>query len=298
VKLFDYTAPATLHEALAILGSGRGETRTLAGGTDLIAQMKEGRRTPDVVLDIKRIPECMRLAFERDGLHIGAAVTCTALIGTIAVRERYPILAQGASLIGSVQIQNRAGLGGNLCNAAPSADGIPGLICLGAQAVIAGPKGRRVIPAEHFCTEPGKTVLGGDELLVEIVVPPPPPESAGAYMRFIPRAEMDIAVAGAGSFVTLDRKTGRCKEARIVLAAVAPTPIRARAAEQSLAGQALTMAAIAKAGELAMQAAQPISDVRSSKEYRLELVQVLTRRTLADCAKSLGVPLSRSGTEI
>jgi len=289
LKLFAYASPATLHEALAILGRNGVQARPLAGGTDLITQMKERRREPDVVLDIKRIPECSQLSHERDGLHIGAAVTCTALISDPTVRERYLILAQGASLIGSVQIQNRAGLGGNLCNAAPSADGIPGLICLGAEAVIAGPKGRRAVPVEHFCTGPGKTVLGRDEMLLELVVPPPPAQSAGAYMRFIPRAEMDIAVAGVGSFITLEGAL--CKEARIALAAVAPTPVRARAAEQSLAGQALTRAAIERAGALAMEAASPISDVRGSKEYRMELVRVLTRRTLTECAKRLRVPL-------
>ncbi len=291
MKTFDYASPATLQEALGLLGRFTGDARPLAGGTDLIAQIQERRREPDVVLDIKRIPECMRLSLEKDGLHIGAAVTCSALIAHPAVRERFSILAQVASLIGSVQIQNRAGLGGNLCNAAPSADGIPGLICLNAQAVIAGPKGRRVVAVEEFCIGPGKTVLGRDELLVELLVPEPPAHSAGSYLRFIPRAEMDIAVAGAGSFVTLDPKSNRCKEARIALAAVAPTVVRARAAEQSLTGQPLTTSAIERAGDLAMQAASPISDVRGSKEYRLELARVLTRRTLADCAKQLGISL-------
>jgi carbon-monoxide dehydrogenase medium subunit len=189
-------------------------------------------------------------------------------------------LAEACALIGSVQIQNRAALGGNFCNAAPSADAVPPVLAYGGTLVIAGPAGRRELPAEAFFVGPGETVLGKGELLVEIVLPPPPPLSGAAYLRFIPREEMDIAVAGVGSFLRLSADRRRCEQARIALAAVAPTPVRAREAEDFLAGKPPDEAALAQAGELAARAAKPISDVRGSAAYRLELVKVLTRRTL------------------
>ncbi len=280
---FEYTAPQNLHDAVMLLAEAEGEARALAGGTDLIAQMKENRRNPSLVVDIKKIPELNVLSYYAAyaaGLRIGAAVSCTQIAGFEPVRVHYPALAEACALIGSYQIQNRAALGGNFCNAAPSADAVPPALAYGARLVLAGPNGRREIPAEDFFVGPGQTVLEKGEVLVEIALPPPPPRSGAAYLRFIPREEMDIAVAGVGACVQLSSDTRVCEQARVVLAAVAPTPVRAKAAEAFLTGRALDDPTIVQAGELASQAASPISDVRGSAAYRRELVKVLTRRTL------------------
>ncbi len=278
---FVYAAPQSLPEAIDLLSRADGEARPLAGGTDLITQMKENRKSPRLVVDIKRIAELNALSWdEQQGLRIGAAVSCTRIATFAPVREHYPALAEACALIGSIQIQNRAALGGNFCNAAPSADAVPPVLSYGGTVLIAGPGGRRALPAEDFFVGPGQTVLGKGEILVEIAIPTPPPHSGAAYLRFIPREEMDIAVAGVGSFVQLSADRTRCERARITLAAVAPTPMRAREAEDFLADKPLDAATLAQAGELAAKAAKPISDVRGSAAYRVELVKVLTRRTL------------------
>ena len=287
---FEYAAPQNLQEAVALLSEANGEARPLAGGTDLIAQMKENRRSPSLVVDVKKIPELNVLSYTT-GLRIGAAVSCTQIAGFEPVRVHYPALAEACALVGSYQIQNRAALGGNFCNAAPSADAVPPALSYGATLVIEGPGGRRALPAEDFFVGPGQTVLEKGEVLVEIVLPPPPPHSGAAYLRFIPREEMDIAVAGVGSFVQLNPDDHTCEQARISLAAVAPTPVRAKEAEAFLAGRHLDDTTIAHAGELASQAASPISDVRGSAAYRIELIKVLTRRTLG---KALARTLERT----
>lgn len=281
MREFMFATPQSVQEAVEVLARAGGEGRPLAGGTDLIAQMKENRRSPGVVVDVKRIPDLNVLSWDaRDGLRIGAAISCTRIATYAPVRERYPALAEACALVGSVQIQNRAALGGNFCNAAPSADTVPPVLSYGGKLIVAGPDGRRELPAENFFVGPGQTVLGRGELLVEISIPTPPAPSGAAYLRFIPREEMDIAIAGVGSFVRLDTNRTRCEQARITLAAVAPTPVRAREAEAFLVGKPLDQTTIAHAGELAAKAAQPISDVRGSAAYRVELVKVLTRRTL------------------
>jgi len=281
VHEFAYAAPQSLHEAIDLLVRADGDARPLAGGTDLITQMKENRKSPGLVVNVKRIPELNVLSWdEQQGLRIGGAISCTRIVTFASVRERYPALAEACALIGSIQIQNRAALGGNFCNAAPSADAVPPVLSYGGKVIIAGPTGWRELPAENFFVGPGQTVLGKGELLVEITIPTPPLHSGAAYLRFIPREEMDIAVAGVGSFVQLSTDRTRCERARITLAAVAPTPVRAREAEDFLAGKPLDSAILTQAGELAALAAKPISDVRGSAAYRVELVKVLTRRTL------------------
>ena len=281
MREFIFAAPQSVQEAVELLARAAGEARPLAGGTDLIAQMKENRRSPGVVVDIKKIPDLNHLAWTaQHGLEIGAAVSCTRISAFAPVRERYPALAEACALVGSVQIQNRAALGGNFCNAAPSADAVPPVLSYGGRVVIAGMNGRREIAAEEFFVGPGQTVLRKDELLVQITIPTPPSLSGAAYLRFIPREEMDIAIAGVGAFVLLNVDKTRCEQVRLTLAAVAPTPVRAREAEAFLVGKSLDAATIAQASELAAKAATPISDVRSSAAYRVEMVKVLTRRTL------------------
>jgi carbon-monoxide dehydrogenase medium subunit len=281
VHEFDYAAPKSLQEAINLLTTANGEGRPLAGGTDLIAQMKENRKNPRLIVDMKKIPELNVLSCDpQQGLRIGAAVSCTRISTFVPVREQYPALAEACALIGSVQIQNRAALGGNFCNAAPSADAVPPVLSYGGKVIVTGPNGRRELPAENFFVGPGQTVLGRGELLVEIDIPLPPARSGAAYLRFIPREEMDIAVAGVGSFVQLSADRTRCEQARITLAAVAPTPVRAREAEAFLVGKTLDHTTLTHAGELAATAAKPISDVRGSAAYRIELIKVLTRRTL------------------
>jgi carbon-monoxide dehydrogenase medium subunit len=215
---------------------------------------------------------------DASGLRVGAAVSARALERHAIVRSTYAALSESAALVGSVQVRNLATLGGNLCNAAPSADMAPPLLALEAEAVITGPKGERRVPFASFFTGVRRTVLAPDELLVEIAVPAPGPRSGGNYLRHTPRRELDIAVVGVASQLTLS--DGVCAKARIALAAVAPTPVRATAAEQALEGKAVTPQLLEKAAELAVGAAKPISDQRGSADFRRHLVRVLTLRTL------------------
>jgi carbon-monoxide dehydrogenase medium subunit len=288
LRTFEFFAPAMVEEAIALLDHP--DTRALAGGTDLIVQMRERRREVGRVVDLKRIPEFVDLVEEPGGgVRIGAAMNVTAMARNEAM-ARYPSLLDAARMIGSYQIQNRAGIGGNICNAAPSADAVPALMCLGARAAIAGPSGRRDAAIETLFAGPGKTTMAPQELLVSVNLPPPPPRSAGAYLRFTPRREMDIAITGVGTWLRL-AEDGRIAEARIALAAVAPTPLRAEGAESRLAGEHPSTKLLAEAGILAAREARPISDTRGSADYRRELVKLLTSRALATCLAQLGRPV-------
>lgn len=278
MRWFDYIAPGTLAEATNALAAAP-RAKALAGGTDLLVQMRAGCVDADLVVDVKRIPELNELSFdETGGLTLGAAVPCRRITEDVAVRRHYRALADVAALIGGVQIQSRASLGGNLCNAAPSADGVPLLIACGAVCRIAGPAGSRTVKAEDFCTAPGRTVLESGELLVSFQFPPPPPRSGGSYLRFIPRNEMDIAVAGAGVQVVLE--DGHFLHGRIALSAVAPTPLFVPEAGESLAGKPATAETIRAAAEIARKAARPITDMRGSADFRRHLCAVLARRAL------------------
>jgi carbon-monoxide dehydrogenase medium subunit len=279
VRRFEVALPEDLDECLRFLADRGPESKLLAGGTDLLPQMKNGVTTPKHVIDLTGVARVHVLESEaKAGLRIGSAVPARQVELDARVRNGYAAIADAAALIGSVQVRNLASVGGNLCNAAPSADMAPPLLALEAQAVIAGPKGERRVPLSDFFAGVRKTVLGPDELLVEIVTPPPGPRSGGSYLRHTPRRELDIAVVGVASQVTLSN--GVCAKARIALAAVAPTPIRATAAEAALEGKALTPELIDRAAELAVQSARPISDQRGSADFRRHLVRVLTRRTL------------------
>lgn len=283
---FEYYAPKVLKEALSILSSSGDKAEVLAGGTDLIVQMKNGGRSPSIIVDAKSLPELNHLDCDDRILHIGAAVPLSKVIEFPPVILRFALLHQACSLIGSRQLRNRATVGGNICNAAPSADSAPPLLCLGAIASIARRGAIRKVPLEDFFVGPGQTVMKDDELLVEVEVPVPDTQWTGCYLRHTPRQEMDISVAGVAAFLKLDKKENRCLEARIALGSVAPVPLRVLDAEAVLTGQVVTSKLIDKAAEVAAKAARPISDVRASAEYRIELVRVLSMRAIQACIKT------------
>jgi carbon-monoxide dehydrogenase medium subunit len=278
MRRFDLALPQSLDDCLKILADHGGRAKLLAGGTDLLPQMKHGLLKPALVVDLSGIDRVRRVDNGSGGLRIGAAVTARELEVHPALGGAYRSIAESAALVGSLQVRNLATVGGNLCNAAPSADMAPPLVALEAQAVIAGAKGERRVPIADFFTGVRQTVLAPNELLVELIVPGPGPNSGGQYLRHTPRRELDIAVVGVASQLTM--ANGRCAKARIALASVAPTPVRATAAEGALEGQALTPELIERAATLAIEAAKPISDQRGSIEFRKHLVRVLTRRTL------------------
>ena len=282
MKDFEYIAPQTLREAVAILTAKGDQARAMAGGTDLIVQMRVKRHQPACVVDIKNIPELNALSYgPRRGMTIGAATPCSKIYADGDVVQRYPGIVDSASIIGGIQIQGRASLGGNLCNASPSADTTPLLIAYGASCEIAGPNGRRQLPIEEFCTGPGSNALQAGELLVSIQIPPARKGTGAHYQRFIPRNEMDIAVVGVGSYVALANRGKEFKEARVALGAVGPTPIFVQEVSQLLVGKEVNDENIAAAAAAAQAAAKPISDMRGTAEYRTHLVGVLTKRTLA-----------------
>ena len=287
---FDYEAPTTLKTAIDFMAQHDGAARPLAGGTDLIDQMRIGKLAPRLLIDVKRIPELNLLAVDESGLRVGAAVPCFRIYDQAAVRERYSALADSCRIIGGIQIQSRASMGGNLCNSGPAADSTPSMIALGGVCVIAGPSGTREVPVESFCTGPGQNVLGRGELLVEVRFPPRPARSGSHYRRMIPRNEMDIAVVGVGASVELDESGQNFVSARISLCAVAPTPLLAEAAGATLAGRPLSEQSLAKAAEAAQEIVAPITDMRGTIDYRRHATGVLVRRVLA-----LAVARARGG---
>ena len=279
MRRFDLVLPNSLEDCMKILAERGERAKLLAGGTDLLPQMKNGVIQPSLVVDLSGVARVRQIHGDNgQGLRIGAAVTARELEVSAAVRGAYLAIAESGALVGSLQVRNLATLGGNLCNAAPSADMAPPLVALDAEAVIAGPKGERRVPIAQFFSGVRKTVLAPNEMLIELAVPSPGAHSGGQYLRHTPRRELDIAVVGVASQLTLEN--GRCVKARIALASVAPTPVRATAAERVLEGQPVTPELIERAASLAVDAAQPINDQRGSIEFRRHLVRVLTRRTL------------------
>jgi carbon-monoxide dehydrogenase medium subunit len=282
LKDFDYAAPSSVAEATKLLAQANGKAKILAGGTDIIVQLREGLREADLVIDVKKIPELTELNFSAaKGLRLGASIPCYRIYDNAEIAKAYPALVDAARIVGGWQIQSRASVGGNLCNSSPAADTIPALIALGAVAVIAGQSGQREVPVESFCTAPGRNVLQPGELLVALQFPPPQSRGSSAYERFIPRNEMDIAVVGAASSVQLFSDGKTIEKARIALAAVAPTPKFAAEASQWLTGKPATEATFTEAGEIAKKVATPITDMRGTAEYRVHLVGILVKRTLA-----------------
>ena len=277
---FEYEAPTTLSAALELAAKHNGSSRFMAGGTDLIDQVRVGRMSPDVLIDVKKLPELNVLQHDSNGLRLGAAVPCYQVYGHCGIVSDYSALADSCRIIGGVQIQSRGSVGGNLCNSGPAADSTPSLIALGAVAVISGPKGTRSVPVEDFCTGPGKNVLQPGEILVELKFPARVANSGSHYRRFIPRNEMDIAVVGVGASVVLNEAKDQFVSARIALGAVAATPLFAKAASDGLAGQPVNDDSIAKAAAAARAIATPIDDMRGTKEFRLHITGVLVERVL------------------
>lgn len=272
---FEYAAPASIDEAIALLGSQG--ARTLAGGTDLLVQIQSGRISPAAIVDIKRIPGLAGIR-RRDGAFIiGAATSCAALGEDAALRNAWPGVVEAANLIGSTQVQSRATVAGNLCNASPAADSVPAMIAAGAVCVIAGPAGRRELPVENLPVSPGRNALGPAEFVVEIVLPARAPRAADAYLRATPRTEMDIAVVGAGVSLTLDAD-GVCTQARVGIGAVAPTALLVAEAGACLVGSRLEDAALKKMEDIVGQACKPIDDKRGTAIYRIAIAGVLARR--------------------
>jgi CO/xanthine dehydrogenase FAD-binding subunit len=281
IPTFDYRRVSTVDEAVGLLAERPGSARPLAGGTDLLVQLRAERFRLELVVDTKAVPELSELRFNpEEGLVLGAAVPCCRVYEHLELRNAYPGLVDAASIVGGIAIQGRATVGGNLCNASPSADTVPALISLGATAEITGAGGTRTVPVAEFCTEPGQSVLQPGELLVSLRLPPSPKRSGSAYLRFIPRNEMDIAVAGVGAWVSLDAEGRTILDARVALGAVGPTPIVVEAVRDAVVGTDGSEDALEAAAEVARQAARPISDMRGSAEQRRHLVGVLTKRAL------------------
>jgi carbon-monoxide dehydrogenase medium subunit len=272
-----YEAPVSLDQAVALLAAERGEARVLAGGTDLLVQMRTEVIEPVLLVDIKGIAELRQIKEEAGGYRIGAAVTGAELKEHPSLKAVWPGVVEAANLIGSTQIQGRATMGGNLCNGSPAADSVPALIAAGAKASIVGPAGRRDVLVEEVMLSPRKLSLAKGELIASFVLPAKAARSGDAYLRFIPRTEMDIAVVGCGVCLTLDAK-GTCTAARIALGAVAERPLLVAAAAAALIGSKVDDAALARLDAAAQAACRPIDDKRGTKAYRIKVAGVLARR--------------------
>jgi CO/xanthine dehydrogenase FAD-binding subunit len=273
----NFAAPMSVDEAVKILAGASGLAKPLAGGTDLLVQLRSGRTRPELIVDTKRIPELIGIREESDRFVIGASTPGVMIYQNEALTRAWPGIVEGMDLIGSEQIQGRASLAGNLCNASPAADSVPALIAARATAVIAGPNGRREAPVEAIVTGPGQTSLGKGEFIVEFHIPKPKPHQSDAYLRFIPRTEMDIAVVGCAVNVTLDG-SGVCTDARVVLGAVAPTQVICEASAKALVGHSLDEPTLAALDAAAGRACNPITDKRGTIEYRIKVAGVLARR--------------------
>lgn len=275
-----YEAPKTLDAAVALLAGANGVARVLAGGTDILIQMRGGRVEPALLVDVKGIPEMTAIVAENGGFRFGAAVTAMELHEHKAFSKAWPGLTEAAMLIGSYQIKGRATVGGNLCNASPAADSVPALIAAGATASIVGPNGRREAKVEDIATAPGKNSLAKGEIVASFLLPPRAANSGDAYLRFIPRTEMDIAVVGAGISLTLDAK-GVCTAARVCVGAVAERALLVQPAADALVGSTVDEAAIARMGAAVSAACRPIDDKRGTKAYRIKVSGVMARRAAA-----------------
>jgi len=272
-----YEAPDSVEGAVNLLAAEDGDGRILAGGTDLLVQLRAGMVKPDLVVDVKNIDEMMTIREADGAFEVGAAVCGAAINEHEGLQAAWPGVTEAVDLIGSTQIQGRASAGGNLCNGSPAADSVPAMIAAGGTCVIAGPNGRREAPVEDIITGPGQTSLAKGEMLVSLRFPKRPAHSGDAYLRFIPRTEMDIAVVGAGVSLTLD-DGGTCTEARVSLGAVAPTPLLVDDGAKALIGTKVDAAALENLAKAASAACNPIDDKRGTVEYRIKVAGVLARR--------------------
>jgi carbon-monoxide dehydrogenase medium subunit len=274
-------SPKTIEEAIVFMNQYGHKVKVIAGGTDLIPQMKRGELKPHYVLSLSQIEPLRKIQFTKEaGLRLGSLCTIAEIEKSQIIREQYPVLAQAASVLGSIEIRNRGTVGGNLCNAAPSADMAPSLLVLGAKAAIASSKGERLVPLEDFFVGPGKTVLETHEILVRLEIPAMKPRSAGEYIKLGIRKAMDIAVAGVAAVLSFDSGDGVCAEARLALGAVAATPMRAGKAEKALRGRKIDLEVMELAAKIASEEASPITDIRASEAYRRAMVRVLTQRAI------------------
>jgi carbon-monoxide dehydrogenase medium subunit len=273
----DYRSPRSVKETVDLLAAHDGAAHVLAGGTDLLVKLRAGFVAPQLVVDVKAIPQLRGIETDAGGFRIGAATSCAELGEHRALAAAWPGVVEALQLIGSTQIQGRATLGGNLCNASPAADSVPALIAAGALCQVVGPNGEREVPVEKIVTGPGRTSLSRGEFVVAFRLPKPRPRSGNAYLRFIPRTEMDIAVVGAGVALALD-EAGVCTHARVSLGAVAPTPLLLAEAAQALIGSRVDDKAVAALASVASAACKPIDDKRGTVAYRVKVAGVLARR--------------------
>ena len=293
MRRFEYLEAHTLRQTIGMLQRHGSQARVVAGSTDFLVRWRAGFWSPDYVVNIQRVPGLSRVVYSRsNGLRLGALVTIQTLEQHPAIRRHYPALASAAASFAGVQVRNLATVGGNICNASPSGDMLPALLAYGAECRLSGPDGHRQVAMDQLFTGPGQTVLAQDEVLTEITLPPPPANTGALYIKHSPRGAMDIATVGVSSMVAVDR-SGTCTEARIALGAVAPTPLRAYAAEDMLRGQKLDAELLQAATDQAVSQASPIDDVRGTAGYRRQMVGVLTRRTLERAAaEATGNPLA------
>jgi carbon-monoxide dehydrogenase medium subunit len=273
----EYAAVETLDEAIGLLVEAGDDARAMAGGTDLLAQVHTGSIVPSRVVDLKGIPELSRIDSDAEGYRIGAAVCGAEISEHAALARDWPGVVEAATLIGSTQVQSRASLGGNLCNASPAADSVPALIAAGASCSIVGPGGRRELAVEDVLKGPGETRLERGEIVAYIRLPRPAPGSGDAYLRLIPRSEMDIAIAGAAVALGLDQE-GLCSTCRVAIGAVAPTALIVPGAAEVLVGRPVTESALAELADAVRRASDPIDDMRATRDYRIHVVGVLAQR--------------------
>jgi CO/xanthine dehydrogenase FAD-binding subunit len=275
-----YAAPTSVDAAVKLLAGSAGLAKVLSGGTDLLVQMRSGRMKPELIVDTKKIPGIIGIREENGAFIVGAATPGALVEAHAGMNKAWPGVVEALDLIGSTQVQGRCSLAGNVCNASPAADSVPALYAAGAVAVVVGPNGRREVPVESIPTGPGRTSLAKDEFILEFKFPVRPARSSDAYLRFIPRTEMDIAVVGCAISVTLDEK-GVCTAARCSLGAVAPTVLLVKEMADVLIGHTLDADTLAKLDAAAQAAAKPISDKRGTIEYRIKVSGVLARRVAA-----------------
>jgi carbon-monoxide dehydrogenase medium subunit len=276
---FDYLTPRTIDEALSLLSQHKGRAKVMAGGTDIVPKLKRREiKAPEYIIDLKRVPDLDYIKHDGGGLSLGALVTIRAVETSPVIREKFSVLFHAAESMASNQVRNRGTIAGNICNAVPSADTAPALLTLEAKLKLISQRGERTVNIEDFFTGPSETILADDEILQEIQVPNLPPQGRGVYLKLTPRRSMDLAIVGVALVAVPEN--GVCRDIRIALGAVSPTPVRVREAEAIVKGQRLSDELVKRAAQIASEGCCPISDHRASAEYRTEMVKVLTRRAI------------------